>query len=110
MPVNVVHVLFIVFFLTPILATTSTAKTDKQKQISFDDALSAIRFNTKLSEREKFDMQLALNKVFHMQQAKKQQTERDKQKAMEELMFRKYLSSFRKADSAFRDFHPMRFY
>ena len=76
----------------------------------FDDALKAIRTNVKLTSREKFDLEMALNKVFYFQQAKKKEHERDKLKALEENLYRKYLANDPSTRFYLNDFHPMRFY
>jgi hypothetical protein len=101
--------------LLAFLAASSVVCTKPQKQtgknanlLRYDEVLDAIRAHPKLSNREKYDLQLNLNKAFQIEKERKKQEQRKKQEALER---KKLEEKNRKlsAIGALKDFHSMRY-
>ena len=103
--------LFLILILGTSLVWTKSHKLNKKKsQLRYETVLEAIRANQKLSNREKYDLELNLSKAFQVDQAKKKEEQRKKLEALErkkeEEIYRKHLV----VNSALKDFHPMRYF
>ena len=105
---NSLHLFLILILGTSLVWSHKLNK--KKSQLRYETVLEAIRANQKLSNREKYDLELNLSKAFQVDQAKKKEEQRQKLEALErkkeEEIYRKHLV----VNSALKDFHPMRYF